>query len=109
MEEFTMTKKKIGKELKSESILIRVTERQKKNMVEKAKNAGLTLTAYIEECSTKVAIISLIEAQKIVKELHELNLNLKKCNKNEVDVEKIQNIYSKKVLEFQALAKRGGI
>lgn len=101
-----MAKLKGKKELKNKDIMIRVTESQKKNMVEKAKRAGLSLTAYIEECSNKTAIVSLIESQKILKELHELNLNLKKCNKNGMNTKDLQDFYGDKISQIQELAKK---
>lgn len=98
-------KSKREKELKTATILIRVTESKKKEMVGKAKQRGVNLTKYIENLSDKTVVISLIEAQKLVKEIHQLNLKLEEYNKLDVNTDELQDVISRQVLLLQKRLK----
>lgn len=92
---------KSEKELKNESIIIRVTESKKKDMLAKAKQSGLSLTKYIEQLADKTVIISLIQAQSLVKEIHLLNQQLNEYRQKGLNVDQLQDIISDKVLHLQ--------
>lgn len=104
-----MRKLKSEKELKSASIIIRVTEQKKDDMLKKAKQAGLSLTNYIEQLSDKNVIVSLVQAQRLVKEIHQLNIQLAECKKSGIYINEIQDIISSKIAQLQQDGRNEGI
>lgn len=95
LEVFIMKKDK--KELKNQTIIFRVTESKKNEMVEKARNAGLSMTEYIEACSNSAVIVSLTETKKILKELHQLNFHISKSE----NYAEIKDYYSGKIIQVK--------
>lgn len=83
------------KETKTKRIIVRATDLEKEKYKKNAKAAGMTVSRYIHMLNDKTVIVSLIQGQKLVKEIHDIHLYLHNLQKAGISVEELQDVVSK--------------
>lgn len=84
----------IKRQTKSTNIILRVTDREKEAIKEKAAQAGDSVTDYLIKRSENQIIISPLLGREVLQVLHSIHLQLQQLQQKQVAIEELQDLIS---------------
>ena len=84
----------IKRQTKSTNIILRVTDREKEAIKEKAAQAGVTVTDYLLKKSEDHIIVSPLLGREMLQVLHSIHLQLQHLQRKQVAIEELQDFIS---------------